>query len=69
MLLLLFSGAVDFGVGEDEIHGTKATSRTKTMMVITNRDNKDRELIEIDGENKRNKIELIDEVLFDIVLS
>jgi hypothetical protein len=69
MLLLLFSGAVDFGVGEDEIHGTKATSRTKTMMVITNCDNKDRELIEIDGENKRNKVELIDEVLFDIVRS
>jgi hypothetical protein len=43
LLLLLFSGAVDFGVGEDEIHGTKVTSRTKTMMVITNCDNKDRE--------------------------
>jgi hypothetical protein len=68
LLLLLFSGAVDFGVGEDEIHGTKATRRIKTVMVITNCDIKEYELIEIDG-NIRNKIELIDDGLFDIMVS
>jgi hypothetical protein len=63
---LLFSSAIDDGVGEDEIHGKNATRRTKIVMVITNCEKKERELVETDG-NIRNKIELIDDdALFDI---
>jgi len=63
---LLFSSAIDDGVGEGEIHGKNATRRTKIVMVITNCEKKERELVETDG-NIRNKIELIDDdALFDI---
>jgi hypothetical protein len=57
---------MDNGVGEDEIHGRNVTRRIRTVMVITNCEKKERELIETDG-NIRNKTELIgDDVLVNI---
>jgi len=62
---LVFSIEFDDGVGEDEIQGKNATRRIKTVMIITNCEKKERELIEIDGKIS-NKILLIDDALFDI---
>jgi len=63
---LLFSSAIDDGVGEDEIHGKNATRRKQIMIVMTNCEKKECELVETVG-NIRNKIELIDDdALFDI---
>ena len=58
--------AENWGVGDDEIEGKYATSRTTIEIIMRDDEQTKDEFLDIDG-NKRKKIKFIADDLFDMV--